>query len=129
MRSKPVCVIWIVEEFEHGHNGRIIPHPPRAFMYTDAAEKYIRERALSYSEDCLKAYDSMEGTLEDPTEASFKLTPVVLNSKVLPDWDGDRWVQCFDDEEEDGQEQSGPRYRVNIEVSIKNPNGTEPRLL
>lgn len=98
-------------------------------MYTDVAEKYIRERALSYSEDCLKAYNSTEAELEDPTEASFKLTPVVLNSKVLPDWDGDRWVQYVEDVEEGEQEPPAPAYRVNIEVSIKNPNGTEPRLL
>ena len=129
MKTKPVCVIWIVEEFEHGHSGRIIPHPPRAFMYTDVAEKYIRERALSYSEECLMAYESMEAELEDPTEASFKLTPVVLNSEVLPDWDGKRWVQYFDGEEEDEQEQSDPGYRVNIELAIKNPDGTETRLL
>ena len=48
---------------------------------------------------------------------------------LFPDWDGKRWVQYFDDEEEDEQEQSGPGYRVNIEVAIKNPDGTETRLL
>ena len=126
MKTKPVCVIWIVEEFEHGHNGRLVPHPPRAFMYTDVAEKYIRERALSYSEECLMAYDSMEAALEDPTEASFELTPVVLNSKEIPDWDGKQWVLYGDD---DAGDEPIPGYRVNIEVAIKNPDQPIRRFL
>lgn len=126
MKTKVVSVLWIVEEFEHGWNSRIIPHPPKAFTDPDVAEKYIRERALSYSEDCLAAYDSMEATLEDPTEASFELTPVILNSKGVPDWDGKQWVLYGDDAVED---EPIPGYRVNIEVAIKNPDGTESRLL
>ena len=126
MKTKTVSVLWIVEEFEHGWNSRIIPHPPKAFTDPDVAEKYIRERALSYSEDCLMAYDSMEATLEDPTEASFELTPVALNSKEVPDWDGKQWVLYVDDDVED---EPIPGYRVNIEVAIKNADGTETRLL
>lgn len=68
-------VVWIAE---HRQNSCTLPHPSRAFVHTDVAEKYIWERALSYSAECLMAYDNMEAELESPIEASFKLTPAAL---------------------------------------------------
>lgn len=34
-----------------------------------------------YSEECLEAYECLEGGIDDPIEATFEITPVVLDSK------------------------------------------------
>lgn len=62
MGEKRGEVIYVVEELEHVGYDRVFAHSPRAFSSIDAAEEYARERCLSYSEECLMAYESMEGT-------------------------------------------------------------------
>ncbi|MBQ4333964.1 MAG: hypothetical protein IJC63_01215 [Myxococcaceae bacterium] len=81
MEARREDVIYIVEEFEHEGGGRVFRLLPKAFASWEAADAYARERCLSYSEECLWAYDSYKDGLDDPTEATLRITPVVVGSK------------------------------------------------
>lgn len=79
-------IVYVVQEIKHDY-GRygdsFFPHPPRVFTEFETAEEYVRERCLSYSEECLDAYESLEGGLEDPVEATFEITAARINSKDI----------------------------------------------
>lgn len=81
MDARSEDIIYVVEEFEHEGGGRIFPHLPKVFSSFESAEDYVRERCLTYSEECLEAYECLEGGIDDPAEATFEITPVVLDSK------------------------------------------------
>lgn len=99
MKTRPADAIFVVQEIEHVSYSRYFSYPPKAFTDEDAAEAYVRERALSYSEECLMAYESMEGGLDDPTEATFVISSVILDSKYEPGWEDGHFVEYIDDEE------------------------------
>ena len=45
------------------------------------AQRRPLTRCLSHSEECLSAYDSYGDGLDDPTEATLRITPVVIDSE------------------------------------------------
>lgn len=81
MKARQEDVIYIVEEFVHESYNRIFPMAPKAFSSVEAADEYVRERCLAHSEDCLWDYESGEDGFDDPTDATFRITPVVVDSK------------------------------------------------
>ena len=80
MHAKGEEVIYVVQEFERVGYREMLPHRPKAFSSVDAADEYIRERCLEYSEECLEAY---EGFDDDWAEATFDITPVVVDCKDI----------------------------------------------
>ena len=79
-------IVYVVQEIEHDYGrygNSFFPHPPRVFTDVEAAREYVHERCLSYSEECWDAYESLEGGLEDPVEATFQITPAEIDSKDI----------------------------------------------